>query len=191
MKNLLMATVVCACVAFPAVSLADLITLQPTPRDLHDLDHWKCYTWGMSIDADPAAVTIDGAVLSFDNIRNWDNRPNQLYVHLLDTAPAGVTVYRDSWGGDSFAGQGIELVTYHNLTTTPRDIDYVFTSAEVDTFNQYLNNGGDVALGFDPDCHYYNDGVSLKLSYNVVPEPASATLILIGAAMVLMRRFRR
>ena len=102
-----------------------------------------------------------------------------------------MTVYPDSWGGDYFAGQGVELVAYHNLTTTPGDIDYVFTSAEVDVFNQYLSNGGDVALGFDPDCHYYNDGVSLKLSYNVVPEPASVALILIGAGVVLMRRFRR
>ena len=172
--------------------LADDLVLRPKPADLYDLDHGKYYTWGLSTEQDISLVVVSGAVLRFDDIRNWDNSPNVLYVHLLDAAPGGVTTYSDGQGGgDNFAGQGIELVTYRDLTTQARDLEYVFTNTEVDAFNAYLQNGSNVALGFDPDCHFWNEGVSLEFCYDVVPEPTCAALVVLGAVATLRRRRAR
>jgi hypothetical protein len=56
-----------------------------------DEDHWRYYTWGIAWQL-PEDETITGASLFFDNIRNWDNRPNDLWIQLLDKATARVTV---------------------------------------------------------------------------------------------------
>ena len=86
-------------------------------------------------------------------------------------------------------GQGIELVTYYNLPTTPQDLEYIFDAAEVAKLNQYLANDGVIGLGFDPDCHFWNEGVSLELEY--IPEPATMSLLGAGGALLALRRRRR
>ena len=123
----------------------------------------------------------------FDSIRNWDNRANDLYVHLLDTAPVGVTVAHDGeGGGDAFAGQGSLLEHYEDLPNSAQDITYHFDAAELLALNTYMQNGNDFALAFDPDCHYWNDGVTLTLTY--VPEPATMGLLALGGLALLKRR---
>ena len=84
---------------------------------------------------------------------------------------------------------GPKAVT-NNLPAWPQDLTYTFTAEEVETFNTYLRNGDNVALGFDPDCHFYNNGVSLALCYSVVPEPACAVVIVLGAVASILRRRR-
>ncbi|MDD2898784.1 MAG: PEP-CTERM sorting domain-containing protein [Desulfuromonadaceae bacterium] len=61
-----------------------------TKNDLNDLDHYKLYVWGI----DPASTMqtiaannekIIGASISFKNIYNWANEPNDiLKVYLVD-----------------------------------------------------------------------------------------------------------
>jgi len=182
------ATIITAVLAFLLCTgpvLADSVTLEPTPPDLYDLAHSWYYTWGFDLDV----PEITAATLRFDNIRNWNDSSNQLYVHLLDWAPAGVHWgYDGGHGGDHFAGQGVELVTYINLPSTPQDLVYEFTADEIAAFNTYIDNGGDAALGFDPDCHFYNCGISLDVTY--VPEPISLVLLAGGGALLLARRKR-
>ena len=179
---------------------ANIMTLEPTPKDMYDLDHYKYYTWGVGTARDVSDFVITGARLNFKQIRNYNNTPNVLYVTLLDSDGLGLggtnynetAVYRDNQGGgDAFAGQGTHLVTYVNLPSTPQDISYVFDASEIVAFNAYMQNDGDFALGFDPDCHFYNKGVSLDICYEVVPEPATMTLLGLGGVMVLVRRKRR
>jgi len=171
---------------------ADVITLQPTPADLYDLDHNRYYTWGFGPDFGEPDPIVIGATLDFDNIRNWDNGSNWLHVHLLDSAPPGVTTYYDGQrGGDNLAGVGVHLITYQNLTTSRRDIAYTFDADELAALNHYLANDDVAGLGFDPDCHFYNDGVGLTLTYtDEIPEPACVTLIGAGAAVMLVRQRR-
>ena len=189
---LLVLAVTALTLAPTSVARADFINLHPAPADLHDLDHYKYYTWGISAQDDVPLIVLSSAVLHFDNIRNWDNKPNDLYVHLLDWAPDGVTVGRDNQGGgDNFAGQGILLAHYEDLPNTPQDLTYVFDAAEMTTLNGYFQNGGDFALGFDPDCHYYNRGVTLRLGYELLPEPGSLVVIVTGAIGALLRRRRK
>jgi hypothetical protein len=73
---------------------------------------------------------------------------------------------------------------------------YTFQADELNALNAYISNGGDFALGLDPDCHLYNTGISLNL-YNTpfsggstVPEPTS--LLLLGTGLAYAgRRYRR
>lgn len=171
---------------------AEVLTYQPDPVDLYDLDHYRAYTWGLSPDVDPSTIEISTIRLKFDNIRNWNSGENVLYVHLLDSADDGVTVYYDgSGGGDAFAGQGIELVTYVNLPNTPQDLVYTFTDDQVAAFAAYLLNGSDVGFGFDPDCHFWNDGITLEIGYQAIPEPGCVILLATGAVLAALRKRAR
>ncbi|MBN1555811.1 MAG: hypothetical protein JXA11_13790 [Phycisphaerae bacterium] len=170
---------------------ADVIELQPNPVDLYDLDHGWYYTWGIVAGRDISGFVITGASLFFDDIRNWDASDNDLWIHLLDSAPSGVRAYRDyGGGGDAFAYQGVLLEHYEDLPVTAQDITYTFTNDEVLALNLYLQNGDNFALGFDPDCHFYNNGVTLRLVYTSVPEPACLAVLSVGALLPRRRRIR-
>ena len=72
---------------------------------------------------------------------------------------------------------------YHRWihTAVPEDL---FWDLDISTINSFSSNNGWIGIGFDPDCHYYNDGVMLKLTtiptQHQVPEPGSLTLMLLG-----------
>ncbi|MFH1747017.1 MAG: PEP-CTERM sorting domain-containing protein [Planctomycetota bacterium] len=161
----------------------------PDPADLWELDHHSVYTWGIDVPLAPGESIIS-AELSFSNIRNWDDNDNVLYIHQLDWAELGaVDIHDDNqYGGDYFenvyADEHTHLVTYENLPSTPQDLTYTFTADDLTVLNSYLADGR-TALGLDPDCHYYNCGVQLTLQ---TPEPASLTLLGVGALLWLRRR---
>jgi hypothetical protein len=176
-------------IAVPALVLilagtvwAGTVDLAPSPSDLSDLDHNYAYTWGINWNV-PNGETVVAASLFFNDMRNWDTFANDLYVHLLNTSSVGVTsAWDNSGGGDYFNGQGILLNQWHNLGTTAQDITYNFDASELSSLKTYLSNGY-FGLGFDPDCHYYNNGVTLTIQTCKVSEPGSS-LLLLGMAFV-------
>jgi hypothetical protein len=179
----------------PGLALADTVplevTLAPQPPDLNDLDHYKVYFWGFDLAVDPALV-LTQATLTFDNIRNWDHNDNVLYIHALDTASLGVhTVTDNQGGGDYFvtqyAGVHQHLVTYCDLPDKAQDLVYTFPDDELAALSSYLADGR-AAVGLDPDCRFYNDGVALKLAF--VPEPPSLGLLVLGSLGLIWRRRR-
>ena len=189
--------------AYPASAL----TISPANGGLNSLDHNNYYTWGINIAPNPA-LQITSAQLFIDNIYDWTAESNDiLYVHLLDNPsykPLGqsrqptskVTTGTDyEYPADAFAGQGRLLFTYTDTNggKPTEDITYNFTAEDLKVLNSYwMNNGtnGVFGFGFDPDCHYYDDGVRFTCSFGTppVPEPLSAVLMAIGLGGLALRR---
>jgi hypothetical protein len=208
----MMAGLAIACSAGAAVTT---MSWQPSPADLNDLDHHQIYTWRIdNITVNPAMIT--SATISFNNIANWDTNANILHMHLLDSAryagvasfvddptnSAPVTDFTDDFISTRFHsnshwlvanGTGDTFLKDKSFTHTPVDYTYTFTASQLAALQQYLTHGGDIALGFDPDCHYFNDGITFTLNFTPVPEVANMIPIglLVATSIGLEIRRRR
>jgi hypothetical protein len=178
----------------------------PSPSDLGDLDHHVLYTWRIDgVNVNPANIT--GASLTFTSIQNWDQNANVLHLHLLDTArysgvhsfvddPTGaapVVDFTDDFINTRYHGQSNWLVaagtsdtflTDQSFTTTPVTWTYTFTPAQLTALRGDISNGNNFALGFDPDCHFFNNGVQFTLDTRT-PDTGN-TLVMFGTTAALM-----
>jgi len=184
--------------AMVGMAEANLYTLQPPPapnHDLWDLDHDYYYAWKIT----PSELNlssdeiITGASLFFDNIQNWDSQPNSLHISLLvgdDLSFTGevFTGVDNSSSGDNVLNDfaGISLVTFENLPNWPQDLTYDFTEGDIAILNVFAEDGV-FGVGFDPDCHFWNDGISLTIE--TIPEPTTCLLLGLGALMAIRRKY--
>jgi hypothetical protein len=206
-----------AFVALAHTSRATVLSYTPSPSDLNDLDHHEVYTWQIDNINLPTNSIIQSATLTFTNIANWDGNPNMLFVHLLDTSKYGgvasfqdvnpnqvpVTDIDDDFVDTRFhnspgwlvaPGTADTALFNKSFTTTASTYIYTLTAAQLTALASYIANGNDIALGFDPDCHFFNDGITFTINY-VTPIPEATTALpvfcLIAVAMGFELRRRR
>lgn len=184
---------------------AGMIELSPNPKDMQDLSHSDVYVWEIN------ASTFDnmdltGLTLYIDNLNNTEEPEDgdALFIHILDGRPnaplgwvnMGNNAYSSTYKAkdpnlnvvDYFSGAPITV--YSDASSTPENYSYKFSAEDVEMFKSYIDNGGVVALGFDPDCHFTNTKIRLQ----AVPEPAIVSLIgfsllaLCGASSIRRRK---
>ncbi|MCE9592470.1 MAG: hypothetical protein K8S99_18340 [Planctomycetes bacterium] len=184
-------------------------------HDLEDLEHQYAYRWGINYFI-PSGMQVSAARLTFTNMKNWDNNAFSLYVRMIDTTSSqvGVTKFADNPNDNVFAdyfastSPSLALTTYTDVNTpslklsgnsgNPVNLTYNFTSGQLSTLVTYMSNGY-FGFGFDPDCHFYNDGIKLLLdlvptgggSPPPTPEPATAALGVLSIGGLIFSATRR
>lgn len=176
-----------------------------------DLDHHYAYTWRLGGLTIPAGQTITSASICFKDIANWDTNANKLFVHLLNSATNnGIASVQDNPNDNStsdyfaFANSlgpspgvnniklfeaSFNMVGQANYVAT--NYVYNLTAAQLTSLAAFISAGGDIAFGFDPDCHYWNNGITFTYTTAPVPEPISMVLLGTGMAGLYLRRRRQ
>lgn len=184
---------------------AGVYSWSPTDSDLEDLDHRKAYIWGLGWNV-PTGETIVGSTLTIKNIYDWRVEPDTLYVRLLDnvTVPAGGNVWGTTWDyeavGDRWASEpgSTAIGTWTDPAGgVPTGFNLVFdlgTLGYLDELQAAIQNDGKFGFGFDPDCHYFNDGITLTITTTPRQTPlpdGGATVALLGCALLGLEGLRR
>jgi len=173
-------------------------TFQPSDPDLDDLDHYYYYIWKVSWSL-PGNEIISGANLFIKDINDWKVETGDILnmrllsknniddaVNNLGMSTIAGDIFRGQDGGDNLSGYGSLLTSYTDTEAIPgpEDFSYTFTGTQVSSLSSYITSDGIFGVGFDPDCHYYNEGITLTAETSIIPAPSTIILGSIGVGLV-------
>ncbi len=186
--------IVLLCIGFAGA--ASTLTFTPSNSDLYDLEHSHYYAWNIDLGSGNEIVA---ASITLNRIYDWSggNEEDALFINLLDdwvgTSPIYIGSDNKSVTSNQFGDEN--LITTLEVSedigigsANAKTITINFTSDQLVKLNDYAIDG-QIALGFDPDCHFYNSGVSF--SATVVPAPGAILLAGIGMTLVGFLRKRK
>jgi hypothetical protein len=142
----------------------------------------------------PESAPIVNAALTFSNIRNWTQEDNLLSIYLVDYSgqAASTTAFLDNQSASTgylsgltytLVGTWSDILGPYGENAAGTTETFTLNASLLATLNNYAADG---SFGFiiDPDCHYYNDGVTFSVTTrpSSVPEGGS-TLVLLALGL--------
>ena len=194
---------------------ANAAVIQPSPADAYDLDHANYYIWQVNLSLAEEQI-LTSVSIHFNNINDWQiESGDKLYISLMNenelnnavqdknmTKASGSDLYKGTDNqavGNALDGYGQVLAVYednneywsywnHQWINPAEDFTYNFSASEINLLNSYISNGGVFGIGLDPDCRYYNDGITLCYETDTIPEPATIAMLSIGSLILIRRK---
>lgn len=176
-----------AILLIPAVAFGITYTFSPNPPNIDNLRGGNYYGWGIYQVFDDDYIV--SATLTFSNIVNLygNSELDVLHLNLLDNPGfLGVRQYVDSGDlSNAFAGQvgAVHLDSVYGIPVAPPPITYIYNFTGEQIYHLFnFTRDGYFGIGIDPQCHFYNDGITLTINTSSVPEPT--TLLLLGSGLL-------
>jgi len=183
-------------------------------NDIYDLDHTYAYEWALTIPDVPDGYSLDWVSVLVGNLTDYRYAPgtDKLFINLLDTP-------KSKRSGSGSIGTATNYVNrYSDGGTTASNYfanwpgDHALLDTYVDTNGYSPNNpatwddyelrvtdetqlgwvaDGKFGWGIDPDCHFYNSGITLTAHASAPELPPALLLGAVPVAGLAMRRYRK